>query len=159
MNKFENFKEFGELLANNKILALGEETHGIKEFGAFRAILIKHLVSELNYKNIILEADFSGMVDLNDYIVYGKGQLYQALMKIGTQVFHTQEYLELFEWLKNHNQMQPVSDRVRIYGGDGQSTFIALDLRSKSVKPSNTLSPNAVQGLRLLSIGLGQKTI
>ncbi|RZK43395.1 MAG: erythromycin esterase family protein [Pedobacter sp.] len=156
INKFENFKEFGELLADNKILALGEETHGIKEFGAFRATLIKHLVSELNYKSIVLEADFSGMVDLNDYIVYGRGQLYQALLKKGTRVFSTQEYLELFEWLKTYNQMQPVSERVRIYGGDGQSTMIAIDLRTKSVKPSNALSPNAVQGLKLLSIGLGQ---
>lgn len=156
-DNFKSFEGFGKLLVDNKILAIGEETHGIKEAGSFRSSLIKYLVSNLNYKSIVLEADFSGVVDLNNYIVNGKGELYKALMRIGTQIFHTHEYLELFEWLRAYNQVRAIDDRVRIYGADMQSTFIALDLKNRSVQLSKNLSSNAFKGLRLLADGLGQK--
>lgn len=149
-NNIKNFEKYSKVFANIKILALGEETHGIKEFMEFRGALIKKLVTDLNYKVIILEADFSGSQILNDYVLYGKGDKYQALLSLGIGIWRNQEFLDIIEWLQRYNTNKPLPERVRIYGADMQMTLTAAYISTGKVQLKKNLSAEAKKGLVIM---------
>jgi erythromycin esterase len=147
---FNEFQKFGSHLANVKILALGEETHGIKEFMDFRGILIRHLVSDLGYRNIILEADFSACHYLNKYVQGAKIDKYQALLAAGFGIWNTEEFLNTIEWLRAYNLKQDPSNRVTIYGADMQQPASAAYLSTGSMKLQKPITDQAKNGLKAL---------
>ncbi|MBE5321149.1 erythromycin esterase family protein [Pedobacter sp. MR2016-19] len=145
-----NFASFTPSLSSNKIIALGEETHGIKEFTDFRGQIIKYLVSHLNYKVIVLEADFYGTQTLNDYIQKGKGNKYYALLSTGMGIYRTPEFLNIVEWLKEYNFNKPKAEKVSFYGCDMQKSAAIAYISTGNFKLSKELSASAKEGLKLL---------
>src|ERR1700743_3463900 len=67
-----------ELLAGRTeqptLLALGEPTHGIKEFPLLRNELLAHLVDR-GYRSIVLETDFFAASVVDDYVAGGAADL------------------------------------------------------------------------------------
>ena len=155
-DNFAQFDQFKKVLSTTKILAMGEVTHGIKEFTDFRITMIKQLIVKSNYKSIVLEADFSGVTYMNDYICYGKGDKLKALNNMRIGVYRNKEFLEFFDWLKAYNQQQPLENRVKIFGSDMQMTMMAVNLINGSAKLKKEFSPEAKKGLQTL-FGLGEK--
>ena len=147
---FARFDEFSKALGNTKIIGLGESTHGTKEFTYFRGTLIKHLVTKLAYKAITLEADFSGALALNNYILYGKGKKNDCLYKLGVWIWNNQEFSNLVEWLRNYNLSQPDANKVKIYGCDMQLPDISKQIIDKSFQLKTPLDPEAEQALDLV---------
>ncbi|RZK11095.1 MAG: erythromycin esterase family protein, partial [Flavobacterium sp.] len=150
LGSFTEFQKFGDGLTGVSILALGEETHGIKEFMDFRGTLIRHLVTDLGYKNIILEADFSGCHYLNKYVQGGKIDKYQALLSAAYGIWNTQEFLNTIEWLRSYNLKQDPSNRVAIYGADMQKTVPAAYLSTGVMKLQKPITSKAKEGLKAL---------
>ena len=149
-DNFAKFNEFSKVLANNKILALGEVTHGIKEFIDFRGTLIKHLVTKLDYKIIVLEADFLGTQVLNDYILYGKGNKYHALLSMGIGIWAKQEFLNTVDWLKAYNLTKSFPNKIKFYGCDiGRGVAVAR-IAGGGIKLKKDLSDDAKEGLKLM---------
>ncbi|RZK39830.1 MAG: erythromycin esterase family protein [Pedobacter sp.] len=148
-DNFVNFDQFSKVLTNNKILAIGEVTHGIKEFMAFRVTLIKHLVTKLNYKVIVLESDLSGAKLINDYILYNKGDKYDRIKGL-LPIWQNDEFLNLIDWLKSYNLTQTSENKVKIYGCDMQYTLTAAKIANGSIKLKTEISDDAKKGLAVL---------
>ena len=147
---FAEFQQFGFDLKDVNILALGEETHGIKEFIDFRGTLIRHLVTDLGYKNIILEGDFAGCHYLNRYVQGEKIDKYQALAGPGLGMWNRAEFLVTIEWLRAYNLKQDPSNRVAIYGADMQQTVPAAYLSTGVMKLHKPITTKAKEGLKAL---------
>lgn len=65
------------------IIALGEATHGNKEFQQLKLEVFKKLVEEHRVHSFALEGDFGGCEEVNQYIHGGEGTLKEIVQKIG----------------------------------------------------------------------------
>lgn len=102
------------------IIALGEATHGNKEFTQLKLQVFKQLVEQQNIRVFALEGDMGGCRKVNDYIQGGKGTAEQAASEIGFAIYHTQEMVDLIEWMRLFNEDKPESEKIRFYGYDMQ---------------------------------------
>ena len=152
-----NFEKFEANIIEKKIFALGEATHGTKEFFVVKDHLVRSLVSKMNVKSIVIEADFSGTLKINDFILYGKGDPKDALLSMKMALYNNQEFLDMVIWLRNYNSMQGQENKVHFYGCDMQTpTLISNSLLNGSIKTLQPISLLCKDGLRLLFLTKNQ---
>jgi len=119
--------DFGELIADSRIVGLGEATHGTREFFRLKHRLLRYLVVEHDLRVIALEANFPETLAIDEYVVHGRGDPADALADIYFWTWNVDSVLSLIEWLREFNEGRPLGDRVRFYGVDAQYTTGAVD--------------------------------
>ncbi|MCA6444742.1 MAG: erythromycin esterase family protein [Bacteroidetes bacterium] len=108
-------------LSDKLIVALGESTHGTSEFFTLRHRMIQYMVKQLNFRVLAIEANFSAVEAINDYIHGGPGTAKNAVENIKQSwVYNNLEFLQLIEWLREYNNGQSVVNKVSFYGFDAQ---------------------------------------
>ena len=75
--------------ANARIIALGEATHGNKEFQELKLSVFRTLVETTNVRELILEGDFGGCALVNEYINGGEGTAEDITRKLGYRILST----------------------------------------------------------------------
>ncbi|MBP1590809.1 MAG: erythromycin esterase family protein, partial [Oscillospiraceae bacterium] len=113
---------------NARIIALGEATHGNKEFQELKLSVFKTLVETTNVRGLILEGDFGGCALANEYINGGEGTAEDITRKLGYRIYRTDEMCELIKWMREYNEKAAEDDKVRIYGADIQNDMCAVQL-------------------------------
>ena len=87
------YRKLGPSIANKHIIAIGEATHGTREFFLYKAGLCRYLIEELDVKTIVLESDFAGTQQMNDFVLNGKGSAEQSIWQMGFSGT-TQEFVD-----------------------------------------------------------------
>jgi len=105
---------------DKKIIALGEATHGNKEFTELKLKVFQQLVEQKQVRAFAIEGDMGGSAKVNDYIQGGAGTAEEAVSEIGFAIYRTQEMAELAKWMRSFNEGRELTDRVRFYGYDMQ---------------------------------------
>ncbi len=118
----DDLAPIGAALGRGRVIALGEATHGTREFFQLKHRLIRRLVTEQGVRLLALEANFTETLAIDEYVTFGRGDPRDALEGIYFWTWNTEEVLALLEWLREFNDGQPLSDRVRFYGIDTQYT-------------------------------------
>ncbi|MDN3585056.1 erythromycin esterase family protein [Pedobacter aquatilis] len=144
-------ESLGKVLIGNKVIGIGEATHGTKDFIDLRLSLIKNLVENLNYKLIVLECDYSSTLPMNEYICEGKGSVQTALKAMGFWMFNNKDFIATVEWLKAYNQNKPEENKIKFYGCDMQAPMIIYDLLVGKTVLKNPLTLDEKEGLKLLA--------
>lgn len=108
---------------NVRIVALGEAAHGNKEFQELKLSVFKRLVETTNVRGLILEGDFGGCAQANDYINGGAGTAEEVTAKLGYGIYRTDDMCELVQWMHDYNEKAAEGDKVRLYGADIQNSF------------------------------------
>ena len=103
-----------------RIVALGEATHGNKEFQQLKLEVFKHLVETTNVRAFVLEGDMGGCALVNEYVQGGEGDLKEIVQLLGYRIYRTDQMAELISWMREYNEKADESDKVRIYGMDIQ---------------------------------------
>ncbi len=101
-----------------QILALGEATHGNKEFQKLRLDVFKVAVEKYGVRAFALEGDFGGCEKVNRYINGGDGTAKEALSAIGFAIYRTDEMESLVEWMRDYNNTAENGEKLRFYGFD-----------------------------------------
>lgn len=93
-----------KLLNNKRIVALGENYHGVREYNALKLELVQYLHEEMGFNVLALEGDLAMSYFANAY----RDSLTDTLMleKAVTPVWHTTHHLELMAYLKAHPKLQ-----------------------------------------------------
>lgn len=117
-NGFKDLFPLKEILKDVQIVGLGEATHGTKEFFQMKHRMIEFLVKEMGFTVIALEFNFNGTNNINDYILYGKGDAHYALASQGLPIWMTEEIIDMIEWSRNYNQSVSNDRKVRFMGID-----------------------------------------
>lgn len=86
-----------------RIVALGETTHGNKEFQELRLDVFSHLVETTDVRAFVLEGDFGSCALTNDYILHDEGTAEEAVKNLGFDIYRTDEMLALVEWMHDYN--------------------------------------------------------
>ena len=107
--------------SDKRIIALGEATHGNKEFQELKLNIFKKLVEENGVRAFAIEGDFGGCLEINEYIHGGSGSTLEAVKKIGFKIYQTKEMMNLIDYMRDYN-LSHLDDDIRFYGFDMQRT-------------------------------------
>jgi erythromycin esterase len=107
-------------LPNSGIIALGEATHGNKDFTVLKLEVFRQLVEQSDIRAFALEGDFGGCQKVNQYIQTGEGSAAEAAAEIGFAIYRTEEMAALLDWMREYNTGKQEKDQIRFYGYDMQ---------------------------------------
>lgn len=128
-NGFDDLKWMKSSLSTIQYVGIGEATHGTKEFFQTKHRLLEFFVKEMGFTYFCLEASYSGCRNINDYVLYGKGDASSALTSQGFWTWNTEEILNMIEWIKKYNLTVPLDRKVKFYGFDIQKNSLGGGLR------------------------------
>ncbi|WP_232686099.1 erythromycin esterase family protein [Halobacterium zhouii] len=118
----DGLHELGDVLADFRVIGLGESTHGTREFFELKHRIVRHLVEEQGLRLFGIEACFGETLAINDYVLRGEGSAEEALDGIGFWTWNTEEVRNFVEWLREFNDGREHEDCVKFYGYDMQFT-------------------------------------
>lgn len=108
------------VLPSSGIVALGEATHGNREFTELKQQVFKMLVEQHGARVFVLEGDFGGCQRVNAYLQTGEGTPETAAAEIGFAIYKTEEMVALLQWMREYNADKDADDQIRFYGFDMQ---------------------------------------
>jgi erythromycin esterase len=110
-------------LKNNRVVMLGESSHGTKEFYEMRMRISQRLIAEHGFKFIAVEGDWPDASRLHQYIQTGAGGSAKAVLlrnhRWPTWMWANQETIHLAEWMRKH--------QAGFYGLDIYSLFESMN--------------------------------
>ncbi len=152
-NGFSDLQPLKNILKDVKVVGLGENTHGTREFFQLQHRLLEFLVTEMKFTAFALEAGYGACEPINNYVLYGKGNLSSVLTAQGYVVWDTKELSDMIEWMRSYNQTMPDHKKISFYGID----FMYNEPARKKVlaylkKYSNQIAPAADSLFDMLSL-------
>lgn len=127
------------------LFALGEPTHGIKEFPLLRNDILGHLV-ERGYRSIVLETDFFAASVVDDYVAGATAEIDTVLATGFSHGFGAVPgNRELVEWLRAYNADRAAQDRVRFHGFDAPTESAAAPSPRRALSCVADYLPAALQ--------------
>lgn len=120
-----------------QIIALGEATHGNKEFQQLRLDVFQVLVEKYGVRAFALEGDFGGCEAINRYIHGEDGTAAEALSATGFAIYRTEEMENLVEWMRGYNASAEPGDDLRFYGFDMEQRAYTYSYLLEAVHKAN----------------------
>jgi len=125
---FKDLKRLKKILKGVRVVGLGEATHGTREFFQFKHRMLEFLVQEMGFRTFAIEASFVGCNNINDYVMYGKGDPAEALASQKFWTWDTHEVRDMIVWMRKYNEKKPDNKKVRFLGYDLQHLEGGMDL-------------------------------
>jgi len=132
-----DLQRLDSLFLNKQLIAMGEATHGTKEFFQLKHRFFQYLVEKHNVTVFAIEANFTEALVLNDYILTGKGNPTQLIGRMYFWTWYTKEFLALVEWMRNYNADPAHTNKIKFYGFDIQFTKGATEAITTYLKKTN----------------------
>lgn len=102
----------------NRVVGLGETTHGTRGCFRLKTGLVGLLVREFGVRTVAFEADTSAACALDAYVRRGEGDPETALAGLEKWMWRVESVRDLLVWLRSFNQGRPPADRVSVRGVD-----------------------------------------
>ncbi|MFE5945805.1 erythromycin esterase family protein [Streptomyces sp. NPDC056480] len=117
---FTDLRPLDRMIGSAKVVGVGEATHSSAEFFTAKHRIFEHLVERKGFTTFALEANWSTGLLVDEWVRTGRGDI-RAIMRDEFQesyrLWNTEEYLDLFRWMRRHNQLHP-DHQVRFMGND-----------------------------------------
>lgn len=106
--------------AKARVVLLGEASHGTSEFYRARAAITRRLIEEHGFSIVALEADWPDTASIDRYVRHRKPAKHgePAFRRFPTWMWRNTDFEAFTEWLRTHNEKQPMERRAGIYGLD-----------------------------------------
>jgi erythromycin esterase-like protein len=108
------------LLQGRRIVAMGEATHGTREFFQLKHRFFAFMVQRVGFRTFALEARAQDVEPANAYAQRGAGSAEAAIRALAEWPWETQEVVALLEWARRYNASVPERGRVQFRGIDFQ---------------------------------------
>jgi erythromycin esterase len=111
-------------IGNDRIVLLGEASHGTAEYYQWRAAISKRLIQEKGFDMIAVEGEWADSYRVNQFIKGGPKDSLQALALLRqydrwpTWMWGNYEIASLVTWMNQYNQSKPDGDKVGFFGLD-----------------------------------------
>lgn len=123
---FDDLRGLKELIGNARVVALGEGTHGTREFFQMKHRLVAYLASELGFTIFSIEANLPEAYRLNDYVLHGQGDPKELIAGMYFWTWNTEEVLAMVEWMRRFNESG--QGRIEFTGFDMQTPDVAMQI-------------------------------
>ncbi len=114
----KDLEPFKQILKDVRVIGMGELTHGTSECYLFEHRLFEFLVKELDFDAIVIEASTAACQRINEYILYGKGDLEKAFGHEIYSLWDTKEMWALIEWMRSYNIKMKEGKKLQFFGMD-----------------------------------------
>jgi erythromycin esterase-like protein len=128
---FDDLQPLAEVVGNARIVALGEATHGTREFFQLKHRLIEFLASQKGFTIFSIEANMPEAYRLNDFVLNGNGDPKQLLKGMYFWTWDTEEVLDMILWMREFNRTG--KGRIEFTGFDMQFPNQSIDIVRKFV--------------------------
>ncbi len=121
------------LITGERLVLMGEASHGTSEFYTKRSFLSKHLITENEFNFIAVEADWSSFSRINEFVKHKPGaaetleEAMGAIERWPLWMWRNQETKALVGWLHEYNRDREPEDRVGIYGIDVYDNYKVME--------------------------------
>jgi erythromycin esterase len=124
-----------KLIANRRIVALGEGTHGTSEFFKMKHRITKFLAEEMGFTVFAIEANMPEAREVNRYVLTGEGDPKKALAGLYFWTWNTSEVLEMIKWMRRYNLSG--KGKIEFYGFDMQTPTVAMENVKKFIEKAD----------------------
>ena len=90
-NGFADLQPLRRIVGDARIVALGEATHGTREFFQLKHRILEFLVNEMDFNIFAIEAPLPEAQDVNRYVLSGEGDPARALAGMYLWTWDTEE--------------------------------------------------------------------
>ncbi len=124
-SKLDDLAAFGRAVADARIVALGEASHGTREFFQLKHRLLEYLVKEKGFTVFAIEANWPESLAVDRYIKTGEGSPRAALSGMYFWTWNTEEVLEMIEWMRAWNRSRGERPALSFTSFDMQTSDVA----------------------------------
>jgi erythromycin esterase len=117
---FADLARVGEMVGAARVVALGEATHGTRDFFQLKHRVFEYLVAERGFTAFAFEASFAESVAVDAYVRTGKGDPAELVARLPGWIFDTEEVLALVRWMRLYNEDPKHPRKLRFHGFDMQ---------------------------------------
>ncbi|WP_078433821.1 erythromycin esterase family protein [Metabacillus halosaccharovorans] len=103
-----------------EVIGFGEATHGNVEFQELKLQVFETLMKKENVRVFILEGDFGGGQQINNFIINGEGTAEDAVNTLDYSIYKTEQMIDLVQWMHDYNKSVKEDEKIRFYGNDMQ---------------------------------------
>lgn len=140
---------------NYNVIALGEATHGTKEFCELKHRLFRFLVENYSYKILAYEYSFRKSIAINDYVLKGEGNI-DSILQNESWIQNNAEVKELINWMREYNKCKPSNQKIQFIGIDNQddaySPGFVIEYIQKYFPEFSTTRKSTMDQIRQLNI-------
>ncbi len=120
---FADMQPLKKIVGDARVVALGEATHGTREFFQLKHRMLEFLASEMGFSIFSIEANMPEAYRLNEYVLNGTGDPAALLKGMYFWTWDTEEVLEMIHWMRQFNESG--KGRVQFTGFDMQVPDVA----------------------------------
>ncbi len=113
--------KIGQVIGDRRVVAMGETTHGTKEFFDLKHRFFRYLVEERGFRTLAMEMTRDAGDAVNHFVRTGEGDP-RALLQGSYFFFDAKEMLELILWMRAYNEHRPTEEQVFFMGFDTPGT-------------------------------------
>lgn len=125
-NGLADLQPLKNLIGDARIVALGEATHGTKEFFQMKHRLVEFLATEMGFTWFAIEANMPEAYKVNEYLLTGQGDPAELLEGMLFWTWNTQEVLDMILWMREFNA-----------SGRGRIQFTGFDMQFSRMSAEN----------------------
>lgn len=135
-------------IGNERIVMLGEASHGTHEFYTWRTYITRKLIEEKGFNFVAVEGDWPDCYRVNRFIkgydINSKSayQVLHAFNRWPTWMWANWEIVALADWLKENNSSLPANKKTGFYGLDVYSLWESMESIMQYLKKTD---PNALK--------------
>ena len=112
-------QDITSIVGDARIVGMGESQHYVGEFNRFRSRLFRHLVNHHGFTTFVFEAGLVEAKSTYDYVLGFHHDRDRAHLGINSTFGLWGGTQSVVDWMREHNERCPQSDKLRFYGMDG----------------------------------------
>ena len=137
-----DLKTIVEIIGDNRIVAMGEQTHGTREFFQFRNRVFQYLAEHKGFKYFLLEAHLDEGL-LTDRILQTRVPEPKELLRRDYFNWRALEMRQNLIWIAKYNQDKPPGERIHYWGIDMQECYQAINILLEYLQDKEDLGARA----------------
>jgi erythromycin esterase len=122
---FADMQPLKALVGEATVVALGEATHGTREFFQLKHRMLEFLATDMGFTVFAIEANLPEAFAVDDYVLTGRGDPAKALAGLYFWTWDTEEVLGMIRWMRAYNEDSAHLKKLRFYGVDMQTDTVA----------------------------------
>jgi erythromycin esterase-like protein len=119
---FEDMQPLKKVVGDARIVALGEATHGTREFFQLKHRMLEFLATQMGFAIFSIEANMPEAYRLNDFVLNGVGDPVKLIKGMYFWTWDTEEVLDMVLWMREFNK-----------SGKGRVAFTGFDMQTPTV--------------------------
>ncbi len=123
---FDDMAPLKKIVGDARIVALGEATHGTREFFQLKHRMLEFLVTQMGFSIFSIEANMPESYRLNDFVLRGEGDPAKLMKGMYVWLWDTQEVLDMVLWMREYNKSG--KGRVAFTGFATQTPTVANEI-------------------------------